>query len=83
MLYGLALLFTFLPTELAFMQRILGTTSLTTDQWMIGIGVALALLLVDEVFKFFLRRSREPRRDSSCRRSAGQSIGVGPLSTMF
>ena len=58
MLYGLALLFTFLPTELAFMQRILGTTSLSTEQWMIGIGVALALLLVDEVFKFFLRRSR-------------------------
>ena len=58
MLYGLALLFTFLPTELAFMQRILGTTSLSTEQWMIGVGFAVALLLVDEVIKFFLRRSR-------------------------
>ncbi len=58
MLYGLALLFTFLPTELAFLQRILGTTRLTTEQWMIGIGFAIVLLLVDEVIKFFLRRSR-------------------------
>jgi Ca2+-transporting ATPase len=58
MLYGLALLFTFLPTELAFLQRILGTTSLNGDQWLICIGFAIALLLVDEVIKFFMRRSQ-------------------------
>ena len=56
MLYGLALLFTFLPTELGFMQRILGTTSLSGNQWLICIGFAIALLLVDEVIKVFLRR---------------------------
>ncbi len=58
-LYGLALLLTFLPTELAFMQRMLGTTSLSGNQWLICIGFAIALLLVDEVIKFFMRRRRK------------------------
>ncbi len=57
-LYGVALLFVFLPTELAFLQRMLGTTSLSGNQWLTCIGFAIALLLVDEVIKFFLRRSR-------------------------
>ena len=55
-LYGLALLLTFLPTELNFGQRILGLTSLTFNQWLLCIGCAVALLVVDEVVKFFLRR---------------------------
>jgi Ca2+-transporting ATPase len=59
MLYGLSLLFTFLPTELGFMQRMLGTTSLTGNQWLTCIGFAIAWLLVDEVIKFFMRQSRE------------------------
>jgi Ca2+-transporting ATPase len=58
MLYGLALLLTFLPTELGFMQRILGTASLTGNQWLICIVFAIALLLVDEVVKIFMRRRR-------------------------
>ena len=58
MLYGLALLLTFLPTELGFMQRILGTTSLTGNQWLICIVFAFVLLLIDEVVKVFMRRSR-------------------------
>jgi Ca2+-transporting ATPase len=58
MFYGLAILFTFLPTEWGFLQRILGTTSLTGQQWMICIALAIALLLIDEVVKFFMRRSR-------------------------
>ena len=41
MLYGLALLFTFLPTELGFTQRILGLTSLTGDQWLLCIVLRL------------------------------------------
>ncbi len=57
-LYGLALLLTLLPTELGFLQRILGLTSLNFDQWLLCIGLAFALLVVDEVIKFFLRRSR-------------------------
>jgi Ca2+-transporting ATPase len=58
MLYGFALLLTFLPTELGFLQRILGTTHLTVNQWLLCTVVAVGLLLVDEVIKFFLRRSR-------------------------
>jgi P-type Ca2+ transporter type 2C len=58
-LYGLALLLTFLPTELAFMQRMLGTTSLSGNQWLTCIGFAIALLLIDEVIKFFMRRRRK------------------------
>ena len=58
MLYGLALLLTFLPTELGFTQRSLGLASLTFDQWLLCAVLAFALLLVDEVVKFFLRRRR-------------------------
>jgi len=59
MLYGLAILFTFLPTVLDFLQRMLGTTSLTGDQWLLCIGLALAYLLLDEVVKFFMRRRKK------------------------
>jgi Ca2+-transporting ATPase len=58
LLYGLALLFAFLPTELNFLQRMLGTTSLSNEQWLTCIAFAFALLLVDEVIKIFLRRSQ-------------------------
>jgi Ca2+-transporting ATPase len=58
LLYGIALLFVFLPTEMAFLQSFLGTTSLTGEQWLLAIVAAILLLLVDEVIKFFLRRSR-------------------------
>jgi Ca2+-transporting ATPase len=57
-LYGLALLLTFLATELNFLQRALGTTSLTGNQWLICIAFAIALILIDEVIKFFMRRGR-------------------------
>jgi Ca2+-transporting ATPase len=56
-LYGLSILLTILATELGFLQRILGTTSLTGNQWLLCIAVSLILLVVDEVWKFFLRRS--------------------------
>jgi Cation transporting ATPase, C-terminus. len=52
---GLALLVTILATELRLLQRILGLTSLNNNQWLICIIVAIALLLVDEVIKVFLR----------------------------
>jgi Ca2+-transporting ATPase len=56
LLYGLALLFTLLSTELGVLQRILGTTSLTGGQWLTCIAVAAGLLLVGEAIKFVLRR---------------------------
>jgi P-type Ca2+ transporter type 2C len=60
MLYGLALLFVFVPVELGF-PRFLGLTRLSGDQWLICIGFAVALLLVDEVIKFFLRRRHQAK----------------------
>jgi hypothetical protein len=40
-------------------QRILGLTPLDGNQWLLCIGFAIALTLVYEVMKFFLRRSRK------------------------
>jgi len=57
-LYGLALLLTILGTELGFLQHLLGTASLTGQQWLVCIVVALTVLVVDEVIKLFMRRSR-------------------------
>jgi Ca2+-transporting ATPase len=59
-LYSLALLLVLLPTVLDFLQKVLGFESLTLEQWLLCIGLALALLLVDEVIKFFMRRRRQP-----------------------
>jgi P-type Ca2+ transporter type 2C len=57
-LFGLSLLLTFLVTQVGFLQRIFDTTALTLGQWLICIGVAATLVVVDEVIKVFLRRSR-------------------------
>jgi Ca2+-transporting ATPase len=59
LLYLMALLFTLLPTSLTFLQNWLGLTSLNGEQWLIAIVLAFVLLLVDEVVKVFLRRSRK------------------------
>ncbi len=58
MLYGLSILITFLSTELGVTQRILHLTRLNGQQWLLAIGLAIALVLVYEVIKFFLRRRR-------------------------
>ena len=71
-LYGLALLLTLLGTELEVLQRILGTVSMTFDQWLLCIGLALALLLVDEAIKFFLRRRRPQTPPAMVEPVAGQ-----------
>lgn len=55
-LFGLSLLLTFLVTQVGFLQRIFHTTALTLGQWLVCIGVAASLVVVDEVIKFFLRR---------------------------
>jgi len=57
-LYGIALAATFLATQLGFLQNLLGTTALTGNQWGQCLVFAIALLLIDEVVKFFLRRNR-------------------------
>jgi P-type Ca2+ transporter type 2C len=57
-LYGLAILVTILATEFAPLQRLLGTVSLTGNQWLLCIAAAIALMLADEAIKFFMRRRR-------------------------
>jgi Ca2+-transporting ATPase len=62
MLYGISFLAAYLATELGFLQRMLGTTSLTLQQWLIGFAMALILVLIDEVIKLFIRRKpRQPQ----------------------
>jgi Ca2+-transporting ATPase len=58
MLYGLSLLMVILPVKLNFLQKFLGLTEISRDQWLLCIGLAFAFLLVDEVIKFFMRRRR-------------------------
>jgi Ca2+-transporting ATPase len=58
LLYGLALLLTILPTKLSFLQEFLGLTDLSGEQWLQVIAAAIVLLLIDEVIKFFMRRSQ-------------------------
>jgi Ca2+-transporting ATPase len=56
-LFGLAFLLTVLPTELGFLANRFELTSIAGDnRWLICIGMAIGLLLIDEVIKFFLRR---------------------------
>ncbi len=56
-LYGISLLALFLPTQLNFGAR-MGLVQLTGQQWLVCIGSAILLLLVDEVIKFFMRRAQ-------------------------
>jgi Ca2+-transporting ATPase len=44
-------------TELQFFQRILDSVELTGNQWLICIAGGLLIIVVSEVWKFFLRRS--------------------------
>ncbi len=60
MLYGMALLLIFLPTELGFLQRGLGLTSLDGNQWLLCVGLAIVLFIVYEVIKVFLRSRHKP-----------------------
>ena len=61
MLYGVSLLMIVLPLQLDFLQKALGLVNLTGELWLQCIGFVVALLLVDEVIKFFLRRSRKSK----------------------
>ena len=48
---GLSVLTIILATELPFLQRILGTVSLSVDQWAVCIVVSLSLVVAEEARK--------------------------------
>jgi P-type Ca2+ transporter type 2C len=54
--YGLALLAIILVTEIGFLQRIFSMVELTLAQWGICVGIALTLVVVEELIKVFIRR---------------------------
>jgi Ca2+-transporting ATPase len=58
---GLSVLTILLATELGFLQRLLGTVSLTADQWVACILVSLSLIVVEEARKLLkIRTGDEP-----------------------
>jgi len=58
---GLSVLTIIFATELGFLQRILGTVSLTPDQWAVCLLVALTLIVVEEARKLLkIRTGDEP-----------------------
>jgi Ca2+-transporting ATPase len=55
---GLSVLTIIAATQVGFLQRLLGTVSLTMDQWVVCLVVPLSLIVVEEVRKVLkLRRS--------------------------
>jgi Ca2+-transporting ATPase len=56
---GLSIVTIVLATELGILQNVLGMTSLTGEQWLVCIGVALSLIVVEEAKKL-LKVKTEP-----------------------
>ncbi len=54
---GLSVLTIILAVEFGFLQRLLGTTSLTADQWAICLVVPLSILVIEEVRKLLKVRT--------------------------
>lgn len=55
--YGVAVLAIVVVTALDFLQRIFGTTAMDLGQWCTCIGIALSLVVVEELVKIGVRRS--------------------------
>jgi Ca2+-transporting ATPase len=58
-LLGLAFLLALLATELGFLQRIFSTAALTLREWLVCLGLALCLLVVEEAIKLYFARRGE------------------------
>ncbi len=56
---GLSIVAIIAATEIGFFQRLLGTTSLNGDQWLVCIVVALSVIVVEEVRKLFKVRTSD------------------------
>jgi Ca2+-transporting ATPase len=53
-------------------QRILGSVSLTGQQWLVCLALAFALLLIDEAVKFFMRRAHRSTEKAEVTEAAPQ-----------
>jgi Ca2+-transporting ATPase len=67
--YGVALLAIVAVTTIGFLQRIAGTTELRFPMWCACIGLAAALLVVEELTKVVLRRRDPDDKESPAWRS--------------
>ncbi len=65
MLFGFVLLMIILGSEMQIFQRLLDTAHLTFNQWMIALLVALPLLFLEEILKFFLRRWEKKQKQTA------------------
>jgi Ca2+-transporting ATPase len=68
--YALSLAALYLVTKIGFMQRIFSTVDLSLEQWGICVGIALSLVVVEEIIKVFIRR-RSPGSTASGRAESG------------
>jgi Ca2+-transporting ATPase len=73
-LYGIALLAVIIGVEFNIGQRILGTVSLSGQQWLTALVLAFVLILIDEVVKFFMRRARNGKEKTEVTETAPQPI---------
>ena len=62
--YGIVLLATIAVTTIGFLQGIFGTTDLSFSQWSICIGIAVSLVVVEELIKL-VTRQRDRRRGAA------------------
>ncbi|MEN0129725.1 MAG: HAD-IC family P-type ATPase [Brevundimonas sp.] len=76
--YGLALVGIILVTTLDILERIFGTAPLDFAQWSTAIGIALSLVVVEELIKFFVRRrlARRPASDESLAGAGAPALGA-------
>lgn len=56
---GISIVGVVLATELGILQKVLGTVSLTGEQWLVCIGVALSLIVVEEIKKLLKVKTDE------------------------
>ncbi|MGH2636773.1 MAG: cation-translocating P-type ATPase [Actinomycetota bacterium] len=54
--YGVSLAAIILVTEIGFFQRVFSTVGLSFNQWSICVGIALTLVVVEELIKLVIRR---------------------------
>jgi Ca2+-transporting ATPase len=59
--YGIALLAIIVVTNIGFLQRIFDTVELNLSQWSICIGLALTLVVVEELIKLVIRQRGRQR----------------------